>query len=172
MPAERIKVRIASKVRLTAPRGEFEGLGGSWDAIYANAVSLHLNREELKHVLTKAAAAIVPGRVLAFALKEGDGAAWTTTTSRHFTYWREPALQSVVGASPWRLISLDRAAGESDDWLYSICLTVSDRHTEDPFPHRPCDARVDIAAMLPLLGGEVRVRAMASGLLAARSKLS
>jgi protein-L-isoaspartate O-methyltransferase len=103
-------------------------LRGPWDAIYANAVFLHLNARELMQVLVKTAAAAVPAGMLAFTLKVGDGEGWTTTKlnrQRHFTYWREPALRAVLSTSPWNVESIDQAVGLTDDWLYCICRTDS-----------------------------------------------
>ncbi len=103
-------------------------LGGPWDAIYANAVFLHLNVRELMQVLVKTAAAVVPAGMLAFTLKVGDGDGWTTTKlnrPRHFTYWREPALRTVLSTSPWNVESIDHVVGLNDDWLYCICRTDS-----------------------------------------------
>jgi len=65
--------------------------GGPWSAMYAGAVFLHFDEAEFAHVLVRTAAATVPGGYLAFTLKEGDGAHWTTAKlgqPRHFTYWR------------------------------------------------------------------------------------
>lgn len=78
-------------------------LGGPWDAIYANAVFLHLNARELMQIFGNTAAAVVPSGMLAFTLKVGDGEGWTTTTlnrPRHFTYGREPALRAVLSTYP------------------------------------------------------------------------
>lgn len=103
-------------------------LGGPWDAIYANAVFLHLNLTELSHVLVKTAAAVVPGGALAFTLKEGDGAAWTTVKldqPRYFTYWREEGLRSLIDGTPWEVVSIDRVVGSSDEWLFCICRTAA-----------------------------------------------
>lgn len=104
-------------------------LGGPWDAIYAGAVFLHLNVLELTDVLAKAAAAMTPAGLLAFTLKEGDGSRWTTVKlgqSRHFTYWREAPLRSLIDATPWEVVSIDHVAGHSDDWLHCLCRKTCD----------------------------------------------
>ncbi len=103
-------------------------LGGPWDAIYANAVFLHFTLTELSHVLIKAAATVIPGGVLAFTLKEGDGSAWTTVKldqPRYFTYWREEGLRSLIDGTPWEVVSIDRVVGSSDEWLFCICRTAA-----------------------------------------------
>ena len=99
-------------------------LGGPWDAIYANAVFLHLSREQLLGVLHKTAAAVAPGGLLAFTLKEGDGEEWTTAKlghPRHFTYWRAHSLSSMLAATPWTIVRLEQAASPRDAWLQCIC---------------------------------------------------
>ncbi len=99
-------------------------LAGPWDAIYANAVFLHLSAAELAAVLSRTAAAVLPGGLLAFTLKEGDGEGWSShklSRPRHFTYWRALPLRRLLDASPWELISLSHEAGRKDDWLQCIC---------------------------------------------------
>ncbi len=101
-----------------------DDLGGPWDAIYANAVFLHLSAGELASVLARTAAAVLPGGLLAFTLKEGDGAGWSShklERPRHFTYWREGPLRELVNASPWELEALERETGRKDSWLQCLC---------------------------------------------------
>jgi len=101
-----------------------DDLGGPWDLIYASAVFLHFSVAELTQVLAKAAGAVLPGGLLAFTVKQGSGAAWSTAKlgrPRHFTYWREPALRALIDASAWQAVSIEQVAGANEDWLYSIC---------------------------------------------------
>jgi SAM-dependent methyltransferase len=100
-------------------------LGGPWRAMYAGAVFLHLSEAELGQVLAKTASAALPGGLLAFTLKEGDGSRWTTAKldrPRHFTYWREPGLRSLIEASPWEVIAVEHAAGHTEPWLHCLCV--------------------------------------------------
>lgn len=100
-------------------------LGGPWRAMYAGAVFLHFSEAELVQVLARTAAAALPGALLAFTLKEGDGSHWTTAKldrPRHITYWREPGLRLLIEASPWDLIAVEHAAGHAEPWLH--CLRV------------------------------------------------
>ncbi len=102
-------------------------LAGPWDAIYANAVFLHLSVAELTAVLTRTAGAVVDGGLLAFTLKEGDGEGWSRHKlglPRHFTYWREQPLRELLDASPWEPISLEHETGRKDDWLQCICRSA------------------------------------------------
>ena len=103
-------------------------LGGPWDAIYANAVFLHLSADELASVLARTATAVAPGGLLAFTVKEGDGAAWSShklERPRHFTYWREGPLRELIATSPWELVGLERETGRKDDWLQCLCRAGS-----------------------------------------------
>src|ERR1700733_9528472 len=52
-----------------------EDLGGPYDAVFANAVLVHLTGAQLDRVLVKALGAVRPGGLLAFTVKEGDGEA-------------------------------------------------------------------------------------------------
>ncbi|HXD55573.1 MAG TPA: methyltransferase domain-containing protein [Solirubrobacteraceae bacterium] len=100
-----------------------DDLDGPWDGIYANAVLLHLSPDELAAALERMAAAVAPGGALAFTLREGDGAGWDTRLGapRHFTYWREAPLLQLIAASPWDLVSVERAGGPSEPWLRCLC---------------------------------------------------
>ncbi|MBO0812349.1 MAG: NUDIX domain-containing protein, partial [Microlunatus sp.] len=76
-------------------------LGGGWDAVLADAVLLHLNRTEFAAVAGRVAAAVRPGGLFAFTLKEGDGEAWSEAKldlPRWFVYWREPEVRAVLEA--------------------------------------------------------------------------
>lgn len=98
-------------------------LGGPWDGVYANAVLLHLSPEDLRVALRRMADAVAPGGALAFTVKEGDGADWDTRLGvpRHFTYWREAPLLEAIAASPWDLVSVERAGAGRDTWLRVLC---------------------------------------------------
>lgn len=54
-----------------------DDFGGPYDAVLADAVLLHLTREEFVDVLRRARRAVRSGGLLALTLKEGDGEAWT-----------------------------------------------------------------------------------------------
>src|SRR5579864_250237 len=84
--------------------------GGPYAAVLANAVLLHLTREEFRDVLEKAWCAVVPDGYLAFTLKEGDGEAWSKAKldlPRHFTYWREPDVRTTLDAVGWSVLSIE-----------------------------------------------------------------
>ncbi len=99
-------------------------LGGPWDCVFANAVFLHLSREQFRDALVNASLSVGSDGLLAFTLKEGDGDEWTSkrfNLPRHFTYWRGEGLISYIAQSPWEIISLRRVESELDDWLFCIC---------------------------------------------------
>lgn len=96
-------------------------LDGPYDAVFANAVLLHLSREEFRDVLERSRRAVVDGGVLAFTLKEGEGEAWSYAKldlPRHFTYWRESEVRAVLDRTGWTLRSIEHVKGRTDDWLY------------------------------------------------------
>src|SRR5437762_5424489 len=103
--------------------------GGPYAAIFAHAVLLHLTRDEFGEALASARRAVVDGGVLAFTLKEGDGEAWSNAKldlPRHFTYWREPAVRTVLDATCWHLESIDHVEGRTEPWLHVIARAVTD----------------------------------------------
>lgn len=100
-----------------------DDFGGPYDAVLADAVLLHLTREEFVDVLQRARRAVRSGGLLAATLKEGDGEAWTQAKlglPRHFTYWREPAVHAALGATGWQVLSFDHVAGRLEPWLFVI----------------------------------------------------
>lgn len=100
-----------------------DDFGGPYDAVLADAMLLHLNREEFADVVRRARAAVVPGGILGCTLKEGDGEAWSEDKlglPRHFTYWREPAVRTVLEDAGWAVLSIDLRAGRHEPWLYVL----------------------------------------------------
>lgn len=78
--------------------------GGPYDAIFANAVLLHLRRIEMASVLSIAIEALKPGGTLAASLKKGDGEKWSDDKlddARFFTYWREADLERLLRHGGW-----------------------------------------------------------------------
>jgi SAM-dependent methyltransferase len=104
-----------------------DDFGGPYDAVLANAVLLHLSRDQLRDALHRARRAVSGGGVLAVTLKEGDGEQWTSVKldrPRHFTYWREPALRHVLDDTGWQVTYLAHLDGRADRWLHVIaCAT-------------------------------------------------
>jgi hypothetical protein len=101
-----------------------DDLGGPWDAIFANAVFLHLERVDFARVLKKSFDATTGEGLLVFTLKQGVGAEWVTKQlngPRHFTYWSEPELVAAIGDSAWALRSIRHVDGDPDQWLFCIC---------------------------------------------------
>ena len=105
---------------LDVRRDEF---GGPYDAVLANAVLLHLSRDQFRGALRRARHAVGDGGVLAVTLKEGDGERWSSVKldrPRHFTYWREPALRRVLEDTEWHVTFLAQVDGRAERWLHVI----------------------------------------------------
>lgn len=89
------------------------------DAVFANAVLLHLDRDELASALLRIRTALRPAGVLACTLKEGDGEEWHDRKlglPRRFTYWREEPLRAAVEAAGFTVVSIERSHA-AEDWL-------------------------------------------------------
>jgi SAM-dependent methyltransferase len=100
---------------LSSPEGEYDG-------VWASASLLHVRREDLPTVLANLAAVTRPGGVLAMAVKEGDGARFSThghvAAPRHFTFWREDALRAVLAGAGWEVGAVERGEGtRGETWL-------------------------------------------------------
>jgi SAM-dependent methyltransferase len=104
--------------RLNALTDDF---GGPYDVVFADAVFLHFDRDELGEVLRKAAQA---APLLIFTTPEGDGDEWSNRfldLPRHFVQWREKPLRDLLTATGWAVEHLAR--GESRfgrQWLYVL----------------------------------------------------
>ena len=98
-----------------------DDLGGPYDAVWASAVLLHLQREEMRVVLARLRTVTKLRGVLAVSVKEGDGEVWSThghvSAPRHFTYWRERPLLTVLVGSGWQVTRVARHVGQRDRWL-------------------------------------------------------
>jgi len=100
-------------------------LDGPHQGILANAVLLHLSRDQFGDVLRRARTATAAGGVLGFTLKEGDGSAWSDHklgVPRHFTYWREPAVRAALRRAGWPDVSVSHVASR-ENWLYVLART-------------------------------------------------
>jgi SAM-dependent methyltransferase len=98
-------------------------LDGPYELIFANAVLLHFTAQELDCVLVKLRAALAPGGVLAFSLKQGEGEEWSSAkldAPRFFRYWRAqdlPARLAAAGFARWEIVEA-RTSRAHADWLF------------------------------------------------------
>ncbi|WP_432479227.1 class I SAM-dependent methyltransferase [Nocardioides sp. GXQ0305] len=107
---------------LTDPERADDADGGRYDGVWASASLLHVRREDLPDVLDNLASATRSGGALHLAVKEGDGARFSTHGSvagpRHFTFWRERPLREVLAASGWDVVEVARSPGQGGEtWL-------------------------------------------------------
>ncbi|MEA5454914.1 hypothetical protein SPF06_09300 [Sinomonas sp. JGH33] len=99
-----------------------DDFGGPYDAVFANAVLLHVERGRLERVLRVAAHAVNEGGILAATFKKGDGEGWSDRKlegPRYFTYWREEALRRVLASSGWSPLRIadSTAPGAPERWI-------------------------------------------------------
>ncbi|CAN5451647.1 class I SAM-dependent methyltransferase [soil metagenome] len=95
-------------------------LGGPYRGVLAQAVLLHLDREQFVDVLDRFRAAVAPGGIVGFTVKEGDGSGWSTAKldlPRHFTYWREPELRAALAGTAWQVHSIVHVDGRTEPWI-------------------------------------------------------
>ncbi|WP_156665974.1 methyltransferase domain-containing protein [Rhodococcus qingshengii] len=100
--------------------GQFNG---TYDAVVANAVLLHLRRDEFEFVARKSRGVVGAEGIFAFTVKRGDGTSWSKAKlglPRHFTFWQEDQLRQVLGRSGWETLSIDAVVGPTVDWLHVI----------------------------------------------------
>lgn len=107
--------------RLNALTDEF---GGPYDLVFADAVFLHFDRDQLAMVLRKASEA---AGLLAFSLREGEGDEWSyrhLDLPRHITKWQEPALRRLLTTCGWTPLAVLRGQTPVGGWLY----VLAERH--------------------------------------------
>jgi hypothetical protein len=93
-----------------------------YDGVWASASLVHARREDLPTVLANLAKATRQGGAFHLALKEGDGARFSTHGHvggpRHFTFWREEQLRAVLEDAGWEVGEVRRAPGlRNETWL-------------------------------------------------------
>jgi SAM-dependent methyltransferase len=104
-----------------------DDLGNNRVMIFANAVFLHFNRQQLADVLLKTYSSLRPGGILAFSLKEGDGESWTNeklSAPRYFCYWRSGDIQKAVEAAGFKDIKIISDTTSTVDWLNITALKI------------------------------------------------
>jgi hypothetical protein len=94
--------------------------GTPYDAVWASASLLHVDRDDLPVVLRRLAEATRSGGLLHLSLKEGVGEGWSTHgdvgAPRRFTYWREDALREVLTGAGWSVEHVARHEAD-EHWL-------------------------------------------------------
>ncbi|WP_151081994.1 class I SAM-dependent methyltransferase [Nocardioides cynanchi] len=96
--------------------------GTPYDAVWAGACLLHVDRDDLTTVLGRLAGATRAGGLLYASLKEGDGESWSVHGSiaapRFFTYWQEGPLREAVSAAGWSVEHIGHGDGlRGERWL-------------------------------------------------------
>jgi len=97
-----------------------DDFGGPYDLVFADAVFLHFDSDQLAIVLRKAAGV---ARWLVFSLREGDGALWSTRhldLPRHITLWREPALRDLLTDCGWTVLEVERGETPVGPWMFVL----------------------------------------------------
>ena len=94
----------------------------AYDGVWASASLLHVRREDLPLVVRRLADVTRPGGAFHLALKEGDGARFSTHGNvgapRHFTFWREEPLREVLADAGWSVEEVGHGIGlRGDHWL-------------------------------------------------------
>lgn len=98
--------------------------GGPYDFMLANAVLLHLTRDEMKQVLSKISGALSEHGRFAFTLKQGEGEEWSDSklgAPRFFCYWTEDQIRLYLEEAGFNDIKIsgDKATTNAT-WLQII----------------------------------------------------
>ena len=93
---------------------------GAWDAVYANAVLHHLQRDRLPAAIARLGKTLRPGAVLVASVKTGRDDGWSLAkldAPRWFTYWSAADLRRVVDQAGWEVAALAERSGTRADWI-------------------------------------------------------
>ena len=107
-----------------------DDFGGPYDAVFANAVLLHVPRPALPGVLATAHRACRPGGVLVASFKKGAGAGWSDAKlddPRHFTYWTEDDLREALRTAGWHAEHIFESTrpGAIERWITAIARNAA-----------------------------------------------
>ncbi|WP_132300800.1 bifunctional 2-polyprenyl-6-hydroxyphenol methylase/3-demethylubiquinol 3-O-methyltransferase UbiG [Kribbella sp. VKM Ac-2568] len=97
-----------------------DDFGGPYDVVFADAVFLHFDPDQLAVVLRKAREA---AGLLAFTTREGDGDEWSNRyldLPRHFTMWQEEPLRQLLTDTGWTVLHLERHQSRVGGWFYVL----------------------------------------------------
>ncbi len=100
-----------------------DDFGKNLEMIFANAVLLHFDPENVTKIIQKAYESLKPGGLFVFSLKEGEGSEWTDeklNSPRFFYYWSGLDLQNVLQESAFDDIEVSKRDSGRDKWLQVI----------------------------------------------------
>jgi SAM-dependent methyltransferase len=99
-------------------------LDGDYDMVFADAVFLHFNPEQLEKVLRKIFKALKPKGLIVFSLKAGNGEEVTDRklgVNRYFCYWQADDIKKLLlknGFTNIEIQTIDDYRGKDrPDWL-------------------------------------------------------
>lgn len=84
-----------------------------YDLIFANAVFLHMDRDELRVILKKVHASLKDQGILSFSVKFGEGEEWTdekVDSPRYFCYWNMQELYKLVKEAGFHIVGTSEDA--------------------------------------------------------------
>lgn len=107
-----------------------DDFGSQRDMILANGVLIHFTPPETAGVLAKVFAALKPGGIFAFSVKQGEGGVWTDEklgAPRFFQYWQPEDLKKLtaVHGFEWLTMLEGRTSLRNASWLYVILRKVT-----------------------------------------------
>ncbi len=102
-----------------------DDFGGPFEMVYANAVLLHFNVEQVELILKKVRQSLKSNGIFAFSVKIGDGSNWSDSkigAPRFFTYWREKPLRQLIEKSGYIIEYFEEGTTghNKSDWYHVI----------------------------------------------------
>ena len=115
----------------TYVRGDMRNLPfeARFDAVWANASMLHLDRHEFSTTLTGFHRVLQPRGFVALSVKEGSGGGWDTRYGskfpRWFEYWSEADIDSILKSHGFEVVIALEAAPGPLVWIRRLCRMMS-----------------------------------------------
>ncbi len=101
-----------------------DDFGSGYDGLYANAVFLHFNPDQLANVLQKSLNCLKSEGILAFSVKKGQGDNWSSHNlgaPRYFYFWQRNDLIKTVEDASFSILEVSERTGSGDnEWLQVI----------------------------------------------------
>lgn len=99
-----------------------DDLGGPYDAVMALCVLLHIERDQIDHVLGKVASSLEPGGVFLLSTREGRGELWENGQSGDYrvVLWDHDVFAVRLATSGLGVEWSARSADDDGSWLHVL----------------------------------------------------
>lgn len=104
-----------------------DDIGKDHDLIFADAVLLHFDRDQVSQVLKKIQEGLSQSGRFAFSLKLGGGEGWSDAklgSPRYFCYWQKDSIEEKLHGAGFSQVSTEDDGSEDNEakWLHIVAM--------------------------------------------------